>query len=134
MCNYINYTIHVILSLVVLAFATIKQIILSKNVTNKRSWVFNRCDFVYFFNVYMELKCLWNQGRGKLLFNDNINFSYFKYLLWHDIMLYESFLITLFHLTIQYGVRRAKRSTAEAPQAGKDEVISGCYNRNKWNP
>ena len=25
-------------------------------------------------------------------------------------------------------MRRAKRSTAEAPAAGKDEVISGCHN------
>ena len=52
----------------------------------------------------------------------------------YDITLYETFFITLFHLTIQDGVRRAKRSTAEAPQAGKDEVIRGCYNKNKWIP
>ena len=52
----------------------------------------------------------------------------------YDITLYETFLITLFHFTIQDGVRRAKRSTAEAPQAGKDEVISGCYNKNKLIP
>ena len=46
------------------------------------------------------------------------------------ITLYETVLITLFHPTIQDRVRRAKRSTAEAPQAGKDEVISGCHNTN----
>ena len=50
-------------------------------------------------------------------------------------MLYETFLITLlFHSTMQDRVRRAKRSRAEAPQAGKDEVISGCHNKNKLIP
>ena len=52
----------------------------------------------------------------------------------YDITLYETFLITLLQLTIQDGVRRAKRSTAESPHAGKDEVISGCHNKNKLIP
>ena len=37
----------------ILALATISQIILPKNVTNERSRVFFRCYYLYFFNVYM---------------------------------------------------------------------------------
>ena len=35
--------------------------------------------------------------------------------------------ISLFPSTIQDRVRMARRSRAEAPQAGKDEVIIGCH-------
>ena len=43
-------------------------------------------------------------------------------------MLYKTFIFTLFLFAMQDLVRRARRSGAEAPQAGKDEVISGCHN------
>ena len=46
-------------------------------------------------------------------------------------MLYKTFLITFFQSTMQDRVRRAKQGRAEAPQAGKDEVISGCHNKYK---
>ena len=49
-------------------------------------------------------------------------------------MLNQTFLITLFPSTIQDRVRMARRSRAEAPQAGKDEVISGCRNKNNLIP
>ena len=75
----------------------------------------------------MYLNCLWKQGRGKLLINDDINFSYL-----YDVN--KTFLITLFPSTIQDRVRMARRSRAEAPQAGKDEVISGCHNKNNLIP
>ena len=43
-------------------------------------------------------------------------------------MLNNTFLITLFPSTIQDRVRMARRNRADAPEAGKDEVISGCHN------
>ena len=49
-------------------------------------------------------------------------------------MLNKTFLITLSPSTIQDRVRMARRSRAEAPQAGKDEVIIGCDNKNSLIP